>query len=101
MGKYLVEGIKKIQKQYQQIGDIRGIGLHIGVEYVKDTGSKEPDVDLAVILRKEGLKNGAIFGLGGANRNVLKLKPPLIINRDEADQVLAILEKSMGAVIKQ
>ena len=101
IGKYLVEGIKKIQKQYPQIGDIRGVGLHIGVEYVKDTDSKEPDVDLAVNIRKEGLKNGAIFGLGGANRNVLKVKPPLIINCDEADQVLTILEKSMGAVIKQ
>jgi 4-aminobutyrate aminotransferase-like enzyme len=71
------------------------------VEYVKDTDSKEPDVDLAVNIRKEGLKNGAIFGLGGANRNVLKVKLPLIINRDEADQVLTILEKTMGAVIKQ
>ena len=101
IGKYLVEGIKKIQKQYPQIGDIRGVGLHIGVEYVKDTDSKEPDVDLAVNIRKEGLKNGAIFGLGGANRNVLKVKPPLIINCDEADQVLTILEKTMGAVIKQ
>jgi len=100
MGKYLVDGIEKLQKEIPQIGDIRGVGLHIGVEFVKDPNTREKDEDLAVAVRSEGLKQGAIFGLGGANRNVLKVKPPLIVTQSEADEILAILGKTIRNVIK-
>ena len=99
MGRHIVSGIEKLQKKFPQIGDVRGVGLHIGVEYVKDADSREADVNLAVNIRTEGLKQGAIFGLGGANRNVLKIKPPLIVNQNEADEILQILERSMQNVI--
>lgn len=95
MGTYLVEGIKKIQFEHSQIGDVRGVGLHIGIEFVKNPESREADVELAVNVRKEGLKNGVIFGLGGANRNVLKVKPPLIINQNEADEILTVISKCL------
>jgi len=100
MGKYLVGGIEKLQKEFPQIGDIRGVGLHIGVEFVKDPNTREKDEDLAVAVRSEGLKQGAIFGLGGANRNVLKVKPPLIVTQSEADEILSILGKTIRNVIK-
>jgi 4-aminobutyrate aminotransferase-like enzyme len=53
-----------------------------------------------VRVRDEGMKLGAIFGLGGAHRNVLKIKPPLIINQAEADQVLDILRQAMRRVLR-
>lgn len=99
MGVYLVEGLKKLQSEYPRIGDIRGVGLHIGVEFVKDPDTREIDVELAVNVREEGLKNGAIFGLGGANRNVLKVKPPLIVNQSEADEILAILSRCLKKLL--
>jgi len=101
MGVYLVDGLKKLQKEFPEMGDIRGVGLHIGIEYVKDPVSKEADVNMAVAIREEGLKQGAIFGLGGAHRNVLKVKPPLIINQGEADEVLDILKRSMNKVLRR
>ena len=99
MGQFIVEGIKRMQRKYPQIGDIRGVGLHIGVEFVKDPDTREKDVELAVDIRKEGLKQGAIFGLGGANRQVLKVKPPLIVTQSEAEEILAILENSIEKII--
>lgn len=99
MGEYLVEGIKKLQHEYPRIGDIRGVGLHIGIEFVKDPDTREADVDLAVRVREEGLKQGAIFGLGGVNRNVLKVKPPLIVSQSEADEILAILAQTLKIIL--
>ncbi len=99
MGAYLVEGIRKLQHKYPQIGDVRGVGLHIGVEFVKDPESREADVNLAVNVRTEGLKQGVIFGLGGANRNVLKVKPPLIVSQSEADEILSILGKCLQKLL--
>ena len=57
-------------------------------------------MDTAVGVRGEGLKMGAIFGLGGAHRNVLKVKPPLIVNQSEADEVLDILRRAMQKVLR-
>ena len=50
---------------------------------------------------EEGLKPGAFFGLGGAHRNVLKIKPPLIINQAEANEVLDILSRAMTHVLRE
>ncbi|HEY59751.1 MAG TPA: aspartate aminotransferase family protein [Anaerolineae bacterium] len=99
MGKYFLRGLQDLQQEFPQMGDIRAVGLHIGVEYVKDPITRESDVQAAKDIRQEGLKQGVIFGLGGAHRNVLKIKPPLIIKQPEADEVLDKLKKSMRAVL--
>ena len=82
------------------MGDIRAVGLHIGIEYITDPQSKEPATEACVKIRDEGMKLGAIFGLGGVRRNVLKVKPPLIITREEADEVLDILRRAMQRVLR-
>ena len=93
MGAYIAEGLRKLQGEYPEMGDIRQVGLHIGIEYVRDPATKEPAVDKCVQIRDEGMKLGVIFGLGGAHKNVLKVKPPLIVNQAEADEVLDILSR--------
>ncbi len=101
MGNYFRRGLEKLQKDYPEIGDIRQLGLHIGVEFVGHPETKEPLVNETIAIRKEGLKNGVIFGMASAHRNVLKIKPPLIINPKEADEVLGILEKCMKKVLRK
>jgi 4-aminobutyrate aminotransferase-like enzyme len=101
MGAYLKEHLLKLQKEYPEMGDIRQAGLHIGVEFVKDPESKEPLTEQTVDIRKEGFKNGIIFGLGGVCKNVLKIKPPLIIKTEECDELADRLEKSMSAVLRK
>ena len=80
VGNYLKENLLDIQKDYENIGDIRAIGFHIGVEFVKDRQSRKPDGESVAKIRKTGLENGIIFGHGGTGefKNVLKIKPPLI-----------------------
>jgi 4-aminobutyrate aminotransferase-like enzyme len=101
MGNYIGNKIKSMMKAYPEIGDVRQAGMHIGVEFVKDPESKIPLASETVTIRDAGLKNGIIFGLGGVLKNVLKVKPPLIINQTEADEVLMKFEKSVKDVLRK
>jgi 4-aminobutyrate aminotransferase-like enzyme len=99
MGAHLFRGLESLQKEYPQMGDIRQAGLHLGVELVKDPATREPAPELFAAVRAEGLQRGVIFGVGGMAKNVLKIKPPLIINREEADTVLELLRDSLKAAL--
>lgn len=101
MGKYLGERLTEMQTRYPEMGDIRQAGLHIGVEFVKDPISKEPIPEETVEIKKKALEYGGMFNLGGVRRNVLKIKPPLIINKDQCDEVIEILEKSIKTVLRK
>ncbi len=101
MGKYLGDNIKKMMKEFPEIGEVRQAGLHIGVEFVKDPVTKEPIDKETVEIRNVGFKNGIIFGLGGVRKNVLKVKPPLIVKRNECDEILEKFEKSVREVLRK
>ncbi len=101
MGAYLGDELKKMQKNYPEMGDVRQVGLHIGVEFVKDPESKEPLFDETPEIRKAGFRHGIFFGLGGVRKNVLKIKPPLVINRSECDEVLEKTEASIRDVLRK
>ena len=101
MGAYLKEGLLRLQREFPEMGDIRQLGLHIGVEFVKDPEGKEPLNAKTKSIRDEGIQRGVIFGLAGARGNVLKIKPSLIIKQEECDEVLRILRESLSAVLRQ
>jgi 4-aminobutyrate aminotransferase-like enzyme len=100
LGAYLADGLRELQRDFPEMGDIRAAGLHIGIEFVHDPKTKEPAVEECVRIRDEGMKLGALFGLGGVRKNVLKVKPPLIITQPEADEVLNILGRAMHNVLR-
>jgi 4-aminobutyrate aminotransferase-like enzyme len=83
------------------MGDVRQAGLHIGVEFVTDPKTRNPGTELLSAVRRAGFSHGIIFGVGGMARNVLKIKPPLVINRDEADRVLERFEQSLTEGIEE
>ncbi len=95
MGDYIGAELRKLQKEFPQMGDVRQAGLHVGVELVNDPITKEPGTKLMSGVRKAGFDNGIFFGVGGMAKNVLKIKPPLIIQKDEADTVLERFRKSL------
>lgn len=99
IGNYFTMRLEKMQKRYSQIGDIRGPGLAIGVEMVEDATSKKP-LD-AAIMRKllEYCRDHGLFYQFADN--VIKLKPPIIINMEEAAQAMDIMEKSFDAILNQ
>jgi 4-aminobutyrate aminotransferase-like enzyme len=100
MGERIGKGLLEMQKEFPVIGEVRQAGLHIGVELVKDPASRTPHPELFTSMRKKGFENGIIFGLGGTAKNVLKIKPPLIVSRDEADTILQLFQKSLRAALK-
>ena len=101
VGEYLRVGLKKLQAEFPEMGDIRVAGLHIGVEFVRDPESKEPLHAEGKAIREEGMKVGVIFGLGGPRTNVLKIKPPLIITEKECDEVIEKLRIAMTRVLRK
>jgi 4-aminobutyrate aminotransferase / (S)-3-amino-2-methylpropionate transaminase / 5-aminovalerate transaminase len=79
------------------VGDVRGLGLMIGVELVRDP-AKTPASAEANAVREACLKRGVLVGVGGVYGNVLRLQPPLVIARQELDQALAVVAESLAEV---
>ncbi|NMA42542.1 MAG: aspartate aminotransferase family protein [Oligosphaeraceae bacterium] len=96
MGKYLGDKLKELQKTYPQLGDIRQVGMHIGVEITDE--KMRPLAEEAGLIRKFGFKHGIILGTGGVRKNVLKVKPPLIINQAECDEIIEKFKASIKEV---
>lgn len=89
-GEQLKRGLEILQKKYPIIGDVRGIGLMIGAEFVHADKSPAPK-ELDEVL--ETLKdNGFIIGKGGVGRNVMAFQPPLVITKENVDDVLNALD---------
>jgi len=76
-----------LQKEFPCIGDVRGSGLFIGVEIVKNNNSLEPDSDLASLIKNELINQNILISTDGPFDSVLKTKPPLCFNRANAQQV--------------
>ena len=107
-GKKITSFIKDLSEEIPEIGDVRGPGLFIGVEFVKDPDSREPHNDLLDKMCHVGWKNGIFFGHGMQIMstsgyfilNILKIKPPLIINDEETDKVCELFEKSLKETLR-
>ncbi|MFA5561660.1 MAG: aspartate aminotransferase family protein [Eubacteriales bacterium] len=100
VGAMIAEGLHGLQQQYPQIGDIRQVGLHIGIEFVKDPRTKEPDMVFAQTVKHIALQAGLILGEAGYRMNVLKIKPPLIITPDEAKEALSLFAYALQAALQ-
>jgi 4-aminobutyrate aminotransferase-like enzyme len=95
MGAMFTRGLLDLQKQYPQIGDVRGPGLFIGMEMVKDPETKEPAPAEAKRIVEEAWKRGVILACASALPNVIKIKPPLIIEEAEVSLVLDVLADAL------
>ena len=101
MGRILINGMKKIQKQYPEtIGEVRGKGLMVGVELVKDETIKDrtPDVESTNKIMEETKKRGLLIGRGGLYGNSLRIAPALNIGSDAIEEALQIINESFGAL---
>lgn len=96
LGVYLREKLLELKDKHPLIGDVRGIGLMQGAELVKN--GKEPafeEVDRILEIMKN---NGIIIGKNGRLRNVLAFQPPLVINKDNVDEMISNLDKALTEV---
>ena len=86
LGEHVLKRLKGAQEERQYIGDARGSGLMIGVEFVKDKKTKEPWPEMAREIRLESYKRGVIVELGGHYGNVIRFLPPLVLTKELADR---------------
>jgi len=96
LGDHLLGRLEKDTSDLEFVGDVRGAGLIIGIEFVKDAVTKEPWPEIARDVRAEAFRRGVITELGGHYGNVLRLLPPLVITQDLADAGLDIILDVVG-----
>ena len=94
-GEMLQESLRSLEPKNVTIGDIRGKGLMVGVEIVKDAKSKEPAPEEAGRIRSALREKGVLIGVGGAFANVIRIQPPLIISENELERVTSLLKEVM------
>jgi 4-aminobutyrate aminotransferase len=96
VGAHFIDRIKALQEKHAIIGDVRGKGLMIGVELVKDRKTKERAIKERDQLVDECFKRGLL--VLGAGRNALRLSPPLVLSKDEADIAVGILDAALAEI---
>ena len=98
MGDYLRGEMLAMQKEFKCIGDVRGMGLMIGVELVSDRKTKAPDAKAVVKIFEETKKDGLLIGKGGLYGNVLRISPPMNVTKAEIDEALKTLHKAFKTI---
>jgi 4-aminobutyrate aminotransferase-like enzyme len=96
VGNYLMDGVRELGKSIEPIGDVRGSGLFIGVEFVTDRASQSPGTQITKDLIEFARENGVFLSSDGPADNVLKIKPPMIIGKAEVDQFLDVLQRGLS-----
>lgn len=107
MGQRLMAGLKQLQRDFPQIGDVRGRGLMVGMEVVDPEASRNAHGHLqaapawAAALQAECLRHGLIVELGGRHGSVVRFLPPLIISERQIDQVVEIVGRAAGKLLQR
>lgn len=97
-GEHAMRRLRAMAEQHPLIGDVRGLGLMIGVELVRDRATKEPASKEAAAIRRLAREAGVLIGVGGQGANVVRLQPPLVIEDAALDRVLDVVEEALGSV---
>jgi 4-aminobutyrate aminotransferase-like enzyme len=98
IGGYLMNGLREIGNRHIQIGDIRGSGLFIGLELVRDRDTKAPAPDIASQLINRLRHRGILIGAAGPYGNTLKIRPPLCFTKDNADMFIAACDEVLREI---
>lgn len=94
MGERLLAGAKRLQEKYAVIGDVRGRGLMVGVEFVKDRATKEPYPELIDRVTERAFQKGLL--LLGCGKSTFRLAPPLVLTEHDVDTGLRILDECLA-----
>lgn len=97
VGDYLRERLAALMERHAVIGDVRGRGLFLGVDLVRDRKSREPASGEAGRVALAMRRAGVLVGIEGPGMNVLKIRPPLICGREHADRLMEALDRELTA----
>ncbi len=93
VGAYILDRLRDFPRRFPHVGDVRGLGLMIGIELVHDQESKERAPELRDRVVELAFERGLL--VLGAGRNTIRLSPPLIVSRDQADFAVDTLEECL------
>ncbi|HZM90081.1 MAG TPA: aminotransferase class III-fold pyridoxal phosphate-dependent enzyme, partial [Blastocatellia bacterium] len=95
VGAYLKAGLEGLRSRHPLIGDVRGMGLFMGVELVLDQETRMPAVKQAAFLVERMKERGVLISTDGPMHNVLKIKPPMVFSEANADDLIGALNRSL------
>ena len=98
IGARLRAGLERLMHAHAMIGDVRGLGLMLGVELVRDRATRSPAKAETIDLLESCRELGVLVGKGGLDGNVLRIKPPMCVTAADADFALDVLHEALGAV---
>jgi 4-aminobutyrate aminotransferase-like enzyme/Ser/Thr protein kinase RdoA (MazF antagonist) len=98
VGEYMKAGLKRLKDKHPLIGDVRGLGLFLGIELVLDRENLEPAPEQAGDLAEGMKEQGILISIDGPLHNVIKIKPPLVFTRSNADEYIDTLAQQLRLV---
>lgn len=98
VGGHLKAGLERLRARHPLVGDVRGMGLMLGIELVTSRHTREPATAATLEVLEIAREHQLLVGKGGLFGNVLRIKPPLCITRDDADYCLAVLDLALTRV---
>jgi 4-aminobutyrate aminotransferase len=98
LGEKLLARLRELQERYPSLGDVRGLGLMVGVEFVVP-GGRTPDADRAKAVQRACREEGLLLLTCGTENNVIRWIPPLIINEQELKEALDIFERALDDAV--
>ncbi len=101
LGELLLAELRKLQEEVPQIGEVRGKGLFIGIELVRDRKTKEPYPELLQALQRRCFEKGLLIWSAGRYGNVVRIMPPLVLTEELAMKGLEIFAQSLRELVKR
>jgi len=97
VGARMMHGLEQLKARHALVGDVRGMGLMLGVELVRDRATREPAKQETLDVLEHAREMGVLIGKGGLDGNVLRIKPPMCITVEDADFALDVLDRAIAA----
>jgi 4-aminobutyrate aminotransferase-like enzyme/Ser/Thr protein kinase RdoA (MazF antagonist) len=95
VGEHLLVGLRKLEARYPIVGDVRGSGLFLGIELVKERGTREPATDESSRVVNGMRRRGVLLGTEGVHSSILKVRPPMPFTKENGDTLLAALDAEL------
>ena len=96
VGNYLISGLNLLKNNYKIVGDVRGSGLFLGMELVRDRTTLEPASEEANFIMNRMKEMGILVGTDGPYRNVIKIRPPMPFSLNDSDNLLFALDRILN-----
>jgi alanine-glyoxylate transaminase/(R)-3-amino-2-methylpropionate-pyruvate transaminase len=98
VGGYILAGLEKLKSKHNLIGDVRGKGLMLGIELVKDRTTKEPAKAECAAVLEAAREMGLLLGKGGLQGSIIRFAPPMCINKADADFMLEVFDRAFTSL---